>query len=186
MNTVNNKRSNNTKTVLRHALYDLLIEGKKIEQITVKEICKKASINRSTFYEHYKDSTDLLDSVKNRLINKTNEYIANIKKETLETNPMFLPLFLKYVKDHDRAFRTLLLNKSTGFEEMMIEQTASLLMENDRIEINPKVANYINTFIKKGSVGVLIEWIQSNYKITENELSKILYTFSSSLLAASY
>lgn len=34
---------------------------KKIMNITIKEICKKAGVNRSTFYLHYESIGDLLE-----------------------------------------------------------------------------------------------------------------------------
>ena len=38
-----------------------LIEVKDFEYITVKEICSKAGVNRSTFYLHYETVADLLE-----------------------------------------------------------------------------------------------------------------------------
>lgn len=39
----------------------LILEKKDFEYITVGEICKKAGVNRSTFYLHYENLSDLLD-----------------------------------------------------------------------------------------------------------------------------
>ena len=38
----------------------LLLENKEYDSITVKEICEKAGVNRSTFYMHYDTKDDLL------------------------------------------------------------------------------------------------------------------------------
>ena len=38
-----------------------LLEKKDFEYISVKEICEKASVNRSTFYLHYETIGDLLE-----------------------------------------------------------------------------------------------------------------------------
>lgn len=37
-----------------------LLDRKDMEYITVKEICEKAGVNRSTFYLHYENIGDLL------------------------------------------------------------------------------------------------------------------------------
>ena len=37
----------------------ILLEKKDIDYITVKEICEKAGVNRSTFYLHYDNIDDL-------------------------------------------------------------------------------------------------------------------------------
>ena len=49
-----------TATLFDEALINLL-DKKDIEYITIKEICKKAGFNRSTFYLHYENIDDLLN-----------------------------------------------------------------------------------------------------------------------------
>lgn len=50
----------NTAVKMDKAFLELL-EKKDFEFITVKEICAKAEVNRSTFYLHYETIGDLLD-----------------------------------------------------------------------------------------------------------------------------
>ena len=38
-----------------------LLEEKDLGYITVKEICRQAGVNRSTFYLHYETIADLVD-----------------------------------------------------------------------------------------------------------------------------
>ncbi len=61
----------NTALLMDEALIQLL-EVKDYEYITVKEICEKAGVNRSTFYLHYETVNDLLS-----------ECLENIKKRFL-------------------------------------------------------------------------------------------------------
>ena len=63
----NDARVRYTKRVLRSALLKLM-EEKPINNITVKEVCALAEINRATFYGHYKDCFDLLEQIENELI----------------------------------------------------------------------------------------------------------------------
>lgn len=53
-----------TKMILQQALVTLL-DSKTINQITIKEICEQAQVNRGTFYLHYTSIDDLLDEVEN-------------------------------------------------------------------------------------------------------------------------
>ena len=48
-----NRRVQFTKTALRDAMIELICE-KPLTSITVKDVCARADINRSTFYLHYK------------------------------------------------------------------------------------------------------------------------------------
>ena len=64
MNTKNNKRSRNTdEAIIRAAFESMLMGGKQISKITVREICERAGVNRSTFYAHYLDVYDLFERV---------------------------------------------------------------------------------------------------------------------------
>ena len=63
-----------------------LLEKKDFTYITVKEICEKAGVNRSTFYLHYETVNDLLseclENIKKRFFdsfaNKPNDFIGSI------------------------------------------------------------------------------------------------------------
>ncbi|MES0490342.1 MAG: TetR/AcrR family transcriptional regulator [Leptospirales bacterium] len=49
-----------TRRLLLDALFDLL-KTKDIKKINVQEIAKKATLNRATLYDHYKDKYDLFE-----------------------------------------------------------------------------------------------------------------------------
>ena len=55
-----------TKMVLKKALLELM-QRKPINKITVKEVCERAELNRATFYAHYSDCFDLLESIEEEL-----------------------------------------------------------------------------------------------------------------------
>lgn len=56
-----------TQKVLKEALLQLL-EQKPVNRITVKEVCERAGLNRATFYTHYADCFDLLESIEQDLL----------------------------------------------------------------------------------------------------------------------
>ncbi len=77
------KRIQKTKRNLKNVLIELLGE-KSFEQITVKEICEKSSTSRITFYTHYADKYELLDSI-------FQEYLASARNEYAELNKLNNP-----------------------------------------------------------------------------------------------
>ena len=62
-----NQRVKLTKRLLREALISLM-ETKQIQQISVRELCEKAEINRSTFYKHYGAPENILQEIQQELI----------------------------------------------------------------------------------------------------------------------
>ena len=62
-----NPRVLETKTLLSDALLDLL-ETEMISEISVSELCRRAQVNRSTFYRYYRTPYDLLLELLTRMI----------------------------------------------------------------------------------------------------------------------
>ena len=48
------RRTQMTRRLIRTALIELMGE-KTFERITIKELCERADVNRTTFYLHYSD-----------------------------------------------------------------------------------------------------------------------------------
>ncbi len=64
-----------TKKVLRESLL-YFMHYKAITEISVKEVCERAEINRSTFYKHYKDCYDLLEQIESEVLE---EYLSSME-----------------------------------------------------------------------------------------------------------
>ena len=58
----NDRRIKKTDKAIRKAFIDLL-SGKPFAEITIQDIADKADISRSTFYDHYTDKYQLIDTI---------------------------------------------------------------------------------------------------------------------------
>ena len=56
-----------TKMLIRKQFTELLA-AKPIQSITVRELCERTGINRSTFYNHYRDVYDLLEKIEEEML----------------------------------------------------------------------------------------------------------------------
>ena len=70
----------NTALRLDEALIELL-EEKDLEYITVKEICQRAGVNRSTFYLHYETVADLVNETAEMVNRRFLSYFPQQKEE---------------------------------------------------------------------------------------------------------
>ena len=68
-----------TKTAIHNTFLELRSK-KPLEKITIKELCEKAQINKSTFYSHYKDIYDLSDQLETDVVASVIEAIPNPQK----------------------------------------------------------------------------------------------------------
>ena len=74
----NDVRARYTRKIIKESFYTLLRE-KPVEKITVRELCEKAEINRSTFYKHYLDCYDLLDKIEEEALERFDALLAGIE-----------------------------------------------------------------------------------------------------------
>lgn len=87
-----------------------LLEKKDFAYITVKEICEKAGVNRSTFYLHYETLSDLLEESAQHIVDQfvssmpyeTAEFLDKLQKcplgEMFLITPEYLIPYLNYIK----------------------------------------------------------------------------------------
>ena len=73
----------NTALRMDEALIALL-EEKDLEYITVKEICRRAGVNRSTFYLHYETIADLTDEAMDMIDRRFESYFPRREEEITE------------------------------------------------------------------------------------------------------
>ncbi len=71
------KRVIKTKKAIKNAFMELRTK-KALEQITVKELCQLAYINKSTFYSHYEDIYALSDALEYEMVL---EIVSSIPKD---------------------------------------------------------------------------------------------------------
>ena len=173
MATPNNRRTQMTRLLLKTALTELMRE-KPFSQITIKEICEQADLNRTTFYLHYADQSALLADVEDEVQRKTLEYLRNIKPT--DDAPSLIEAFLRYIQEHAGLFRILLCDTgSEDFRGRFIQNTLESLRLNIPISCPPEEEPYVLCFLMQGSVHMIMEWIKRDFDIDAKQLACLIY-----------
>ena len=149
------------------------LEKKDFEYITVKEICEKAGVNRSTFYLHYETIADLLNEcveyTNNKCFEKYTLELANVKKRLASENPEdlifispeYLRPYFEFVRENKRLFKVVLsnptyLNTEGTFRKLFANVFSPVL---DRFHFAQKDKSYIIMFYIGGLIAIVKEWI---------------------------
>lgn len=148
----------------------LLLETKDFEFITVKEICQKAGVNRSTFYLHYQNTSELLEETI-ELLNKKfiSSFPKNILlsiKDKILTSPEFLIPYLNFVKENKRAYKLIhqkpeLFSADKAFKKMYKDIFAPAL---DNYNVAEAKKAYVFEFYTKGSLAIIQKWVEEDCK----------------------
>ena len=153
-----------------------LLEKKDFTYITVKEICEKAGVNRSTFYLHYETVSDLLAESARYIIDQfveamphdTAEFMSQIQTRPLEElyliTPEYLTPYLNYIKKHRRIFRTTLEQASVlGMNDAYLSLNRHVFIPIlNRYHVPLPNQKCMMPFYINGIMGIVNEWLKEN------------------------
>ncbi len=147
-----------------------LLEEKDFEYITVKEICQKAGVNRSTFYLHYETIGDLLSECIDYMNQVFYSYFPprdnkfSEKTDLYFITPEYLNPYLQYIKENKRIFQTsinksAILNSNKKYDALF-NHIFSPIMEKYNIPENKR--KYVITFYINGIIAVICQWLKND------------------------
>jgi len=178
MNTPNNRRSQNSvENIIRAVFMIMDTEKKPLGKITVREICERAGINRSTFYAHFQDVYDVGESVEKHMSEMAGEAFMNRLQEGDSLRRGFEGLF-EFVREY-KEFYLLYLEGSHRVRaiEMLTEPYQERLEQLDPKELGCVVEGeleYRQDFFSAGLAAMLYRWLRNDCRETPGQLFEIL------------
>ena len=177
------RRTQYSKRVIREALFELMQE-KPLNKITVKELCERADVNRSTFYAYYTDIYDLDRKLIKEFFRMQRSFI-NASLEILDKKPDVTNLT---VKDF---YEITYLHLSKVYEIKDMYKFAFYGQSNSPIQISyDKVfyselikrvpeqykENFRNAFVfvSGGTTAVFVRWILTDCAAPVEQIAKHL------------
>ena len=167
----------NTAIKMDKALLALL-EKKDFEYITIKEICAKAEVNRSTFYLHYENTRDLLTECTRYVMDGFLSYFPQASEsftkslkgtnhsELIFIKPEYLTPYLTYIRDNKRLFKTMLKHIGTMALEKSYDKMFKYIFDPilARFDYPKEEREYVMKFYLTGITAVSMEWIANDCK----------------------
>ena len=177
----------NTAIKMDEALITLL-EKKDFSYITIREICEVAGVNRSTFYLHYENTSDLLKETTRYIIDKHLAYYSSetasisLRYETCKKSELvfiteeYLTPYLTFIKENQRLFKVAIKQfNSMNFGEVygnMFTHIFSPILA--RFNVPEKERTYIMKFYLTGIFAIVMEWLDKDCAEDINEITKII------------
>ena len=165
----------NTALRMDEALIALL-EEKDLGYITVKEICRQAGVNRSTFYLHYETIADLVDEALEMINRRFLSYfpqqeedvlgnlgIRNRDELVLVTREYLLP-YLRFIRDNKKVYRAAFRNPGSmganaRYRELKQRILGPIL---ERFEIPAARRPYYIAYYIEGIAAIVKEWLRQD------------------------
>ena len=165
-----------TKQTIRENLVPLMKEYH-ISRISIKMLCERAGINRSTFYAHYKDVYDLLDQIQKEIIEEVSAHISdNAFVEQNKATVMALEQILDFAKSNAGLF-SVLLSENGDFvfqrEIMRLAYQKTIYTLRNKEKIAPYVPDYIQYYVVNGALGMIQKWLADGMREPVAEMAEL-------------
>lgn len=173
-----NQRIALTKRLLKESLL-LLMSEKSIQNITIRELCDAAGINRSTFYNHYGCPADILNEIENSVITDLEEiWKANGAGQNWPLNKRIEAL-CTYLLENRSLSKLLFRDSDTNSEFASLLLNAShVLATYDQVFSyvkDPDSKRLMFTFLTNGAYHVIRQWLLEDIPKTPKEMGDLVY-----------
>lgn len=177
----------NTALSMDKALIALL-EVKDLEYITVKEICEKAGVNRSTFYLHYETIADLVNETMENVnkhflsyfTSETNDFInmidsKDLKKLILITQDYLLP-YLRFISENKIIYRAAFRNPNEMQSNLKYNDLKKYIIEPilKKFEVPDLFRKYYIAYYIEGIAAIIKEWLNNDCRDSIETIAAII------------
>ncbi|HIV86597.1 MAG TPA: TetR/AcrR family transcriptional regulator C-terminal domain-containing protein, partial [Candidatus Pygmaiobacter gallistercoris] len=166
-----------TRELLRRAFMTLLAE-KPIEEISIKELCDLAQVNRSTFYAHYTDLRDLLRQIEDEMFEEFSQALDNLYqpgRDGVEPVVVTTGVFQCLKDNSDLCVVTLGPHGDKNFALRLLQCGREYCFANYAFYFKGATrqqVEYCYAFISSGCIGLLNRWLEDGMQMEPAELAR--------------
>ncbi len=169
-------RITRTKKMLEDALLDLM-KNKPVEKITPTELCRKATVNRNTFYTHYSSVTELYNEIENRLINSVDESL-NESGTTVEAITVICKMLKSNKMISDIIFSKHFSSKIMKRVFVMTDKFNMNKMNSENSKLSDNYKQMVSAYTIMGSAAALECWVKNGMQESPEEVAEFIYMVS--------
>lgn len=161
--------------MLKNSLEELM-QHKSIEKISVSELCSKACINRTTFYNHYGSQYDVLADIGNELINGMNTVCTKENSEDIMPLNEQIEMICNYLSENKKQAQLLFhyYSSDSDFANKCLKiRLADAFKQTEPLNYSESEWELVKVFLSNGIYSVIVHWIDGNIPITSTELGNL-------------
>ena len=169
------RRARRTRRLLKESLLELM-EQKHFSEISVRDVTDNADMNRTTFYLHYTDTTQLLQSMEEDLLAEAQVLVDAHIQETVADGtlrPVFEPV-LDFVVEHREVCQALFVNNSSSnFTDRLHQLIRANGLPLAQAWFHPSSQErmeYLLSFVTYGLIGLMKTWFDQGMSLPKETL----------------
>ncbi|MEH7609936.1 TetR/AcrR family transcriptional regulator [Gottfriedia acidiceleris] len=169
-----------TRQLIKDAFIDLLQEMD-INKITVNRIAERATVNRVTFYLHYRDIQDMMENMALEMGEKLGQIMrdSTTYNSIEETDSVKLLNLLEHIAENAKFYKVVLASTKTPiFTEQLLKiitETITKRREVDSLHIKTDIQKDIIIWYGSSAlIGTIVSWLRNDMPYTPQYLAKQL------------
>ena len=170
-----------TKNKIKEGLLDIL-QTKRLNEVSISEICEKARVNRNTFYAHFATPEAVIDEIAEDYLTEQYGLFNNCT-----TTKDVVVTACKHIMRHANKNIILLKNRPLhSFIKRGVEygtNTPIYVIDNSEKQYTEKELKTIQTYIVSGAVAIIMEWLYSGMQEMPEEVGERVDFINSALVA---
>lgn len=166
MNTPNNKRKKESMKRIEKVFIELL-QTRELNEISVSDICKRAGLNRTTFYANYTDIYGLADTIRNKLESEVSDLYKEEVTQGFNSND-YLKLF-RHIRANQIFYRTYFKLGYDNNHKVFVYD-----VDLAREHFQNQFIEYHMEFFKAGITQLIKLWLQSGCKESPEDMFEII------------
>lgn len=178
MNTKNNRRAQETvERIVRAVYYFIADEKRPLSKITVREVCERAQINRSTFYAHFLDVYDVAERVEKTMAEQAAAAFVSRPESPSFMQDGFIDqlrfiqkysfFYLIYFEETNRSHAIELLSKSHEAQLQRVQPQDLGCQTHEELR-------YCQEYFNAGVSALIYRWLKDGCKETAEEIYEII------------
>jgi AcrR family transcriptional regulator len=180
------RRVQRTRKLLLETLIALMIE-KGYENITVQHIIDHANVGRSTFYAHFMDKQDLLQSGINQLkaqllIHQKEAPKNEARSSAPEFRFAFTLAMFHHAEEHYALYRALVGRESGAMVQLLMKQMFTELFQQEhdsaRQQLEPIVHDLVIQYAVSSLLSLMTWWLDQRMPISVEDMDDIFHTLT--------
>lgn len=164
-----------THTLLKDALYKL-VQTKSVQEITIKDLCFEANINRTTFYTHFQSVQNLIEKLESELWIELLLLIKHSEKDiNYFSNQIFFDVYALSDKYHELFKLLIIKNADPHFVEKVYSLGRSAfksLYKKSKTTKDDSRMEYYYISVLNSFIGILRLWLSNGMKETPQEMAE--------------
>lgn len=144
-----------------------LIQTKELNELSVSDICKRAGLNRTTFYANYSDIYGLADTIRERLENHWPDLYENEITQGFNSND-YLKLF-RHIQDNQIFYQT--------YFKLGYDSNYKITVYDSRLaqeHFHNQFIEYHIEFFKGGITQIIKMWLKNGCRESLEEMFGII------------